>query len=680
MQTPEITWSIMHPTPLDVAYMRRLVAELPRWRCDSFEICAECHSLLGGMDGLVLYEDYPAVAASLDRAGILANRARLQEILDLAHGAGRPVYYWHREVTVWPKILQETPELLDANGEFDLLGAAYGNLLRYKLEKTFEAVPNLDGLVLTLTEADFSAIHNSSPDRYPPARVVERIVRIFAEEHVKRGKRFILRSFGSIAQDYEDILAGARLAASGFSFEVETKITPYDFDPFLPDNPFLRPVAPGITLGAECDCEGEFLGFGHLPAENVEHIVRFVRHGQRQGVSRYTIRLDRMGCNVFDSYPINLFAYQRAILDPDATAEGIRAEYAAAHYPPECADELTALGDLGFRLVEKLLFIDHVVMFHQNPVDADLKWMKAGGLFVLFAPEGTPLAPHQGIWPMLPQTTVGIPAILAEKREALAIARDGFARVEALKGRLDAAEYQRLSRLWGSALREAVAIQAFVSAIAAYFGDMAEDAPDAPRLHRAIQEMADALHLPPPERTQGKTAFHNGMDHHIFALRDGDFCDRFDHSILGAACLLLDEYDAETAARAELRRRLPDALDFVVAGGLFQDWRFRRNMHASHAALLGGRPARLVGNPVFPNGFVRVALASHNGTPATRLFIAGEGACQVSVDGGPPQALALTADGVLLPLAVATAESIELVFTKAPGPDYPALRAIALLP
>ena len=110
-----------------------------------------------------------------------------------------------------------------------------------------------------------------------------------------------------------------------------------------------------------------------------------------------------------------------------------------------------------------------------------------------------------------------------------------------------------------------------------------------------------------------------------------------------------------------------------------QDWRCARNMHASHAALFGGRPARLVGNPVFPNGFVRVTL-NPGSAPATRLFVAGEGPCQVSVNGGAPQALALTTEGVSLPLSVAPGQSVTLAFTKAPGPDYPLLRAVALLP
>lgn len=113
---PEVTWSLMHPTPLDVDYMKRVIAEAANYKVDSFEICAACHTLLGGLDGLVLYEDYPAVAGSLDREGIIANRRRLNEILELAHASGRPVYYWHREVTVWPEFLKAVPELRDANG------------------------------------------------------------------------------------------------------------------------------------------------------------------------------------------------------------------------------------------------------------------------------------------------------------------------------------------------------------------------------------------------------------------------------------------------------------------------------------------------------------------------------------------------------------------------------------
>ncbi len=34
----EISWSLMHPTALDVAYMRKVIAQSAQYQVDSFEI------------------------------------------------------------------------------------------------------------------------------------------------------------------------------------------------------------------------------------------------------------------------------------------------------------------------------------------------------------------------------------------------------------------------------------------------------------------------------------------------------------------------------------------------------------------------------------------------------------------------------------------------------------------
>ena len=58
---PEISWSLMHPTPLNVDYMKQVVQKAANYRVDSFEICADCHTNLGGMDGLADYAPYPCI-------------------------------------------------------------------------------------------------------------------------------------------------------------------------------------------------------------------------------------------------------------------------------------------------------------------------------------------------------------------------------------------------------------------------------------------------------------------------------------------------------------------------------------------------------------------------------------------------------------------------------------------
>jgi hypothetical protein len=608
MSKTEISWSLMHPTPLDVDYMHKVVSQSKNYPVDSFEICAECHSPFGGMDGLVLYEEYPAVNASLDREKILSNRLRLKEILAMAHEVGKPVYYWHREVTVWETFLDAIPQLRDANGEFDLLGEAFTDLLKYKICKTFEAVPELDGLVLTLTEADFSAIHNSTPEIYPPVKVVEHVTTIFARELGLRGKRFILRSFGSIAQDYEDILAGAALAAKNCSFEIETKITPYDFNPFLPENPFLRKIT-GLTLSAECDSVGEFLGAGYMPAENVDNIVRYVRYAQQCGVDRFVIRLDRVGNDIFSTYPINLFAYMQAITEPHLNTEAIVQKYAQLSYPDECAADLVSLGADGCEMVKKLYYIDGHVIFHQFPPHADFKWLKAGGIFAVFT-DNVSLGQLDGIWSILSdRMTPGRAAILAEKEQAKSLAKAGLATVRRLKSCLPEKDAVRLERLWSNADVAATAILAFVRCIAAYFDDMEARRQEPSQLRKAVADADNDLIplLIDKNFRQESAAFFNGLGHDIFKLSGDDLDTVYLKPLLNLCHMLLDEYAAELPARLEWENK-SGLIDLIIPGAITDDWRCGRYMHASHTAVINGQPTRIVGNQVFPNGFVKLQL------------------------------------------------------------------------
>ncbi len=664
----EISWSLMHPTDLDVEYMRKVVSHTANYRVDSFEICAACHSPLGGLDGLVLYEDYPQTAAAVDREAIIANRLRLKEILGIAHQSGRPVYYWHREVTVAPGLLDAMPGLLDANGEFDLLGEAFSSLLRYKITKALEAVPELDGVVLTLTEADYSVIHNSNADKYPPVQVVAHIVSIFAGELKRLGKRFILRSFGSIAQDYEDILAGAAIAAQAYDFEVETKITPYDFDPFLPVNPFLRRV-PGTTMSAECDCLGEFLGAGYLPAENVANIVKYVRTGQAAGVDRFTIRIDRVGNHIFDNYEINLFAYHQAIENLQTTAEDTRQLWSAAHYPAGSAKILLEQGLKGFELISQTNFIDGNVIFHQNPPGHDMKWLKAGGIFGVFKNDAN-LHMLSGIWSILAdRKTPGRQAILAEKARAAAIAEEQLTKVNTLAG------FDYLKRLWHNASIATRSIEAFVKCVCAYFDDMEAGLAGAPSLMRAIEDAKTVLtSMLPDEKYQANTSqgkFNNGMDHNLFSSTK-PVTEVYPKPMLSVCALLWDEYRAEYCSRS----RYPKAFDLVITGGITDEYRIGRYMHASHSTLKNSVPMRWAGNRIFPNGFIELELKR----PADGyILIVGESPYFTATLDGVRHECRFDENGHCQLPVPAGQGAIKLRLEKAGGEIYPEIQAVAVM-
>ena len=674
----EITWSLMHPVKPDVEYMKRIVREAERYRVDSFEICGECHNPYGGLDGLTPYSDFPDVSAILDHTRIEKNQTDLNTIIDIAHKSGRPVYYWHREVMVPSRLIQVMPRLLDKNGEFDLLGDSFTALMKLKIDEAFKAVPELDGLVLTLTEADYSVIHNSNPDRYPPEAVVACIAKTFSNELARRGKRFILRSFGSIAQDYEDILSGAALAAKTSTFEIETKITPYDFDPFLPPNPFLRKIH-GTTMGAECDCLGEFLGAGYLPAANVEQIVEYVREAQSKNADRFSLRLDRIANTIFDSsYEINLYAYHRAIEDPTVTADAIWKEWAKKHWP-DCPWEMTEITAQGIRAVEKINFIDGNVMFHMFPLDPDMKWIKAGGIFSLFK-ENVPLKWQSGIWSILSgnNTPVSRGHILIEKDEAVQIATEQLEKLKILENRLPPDQFKQALKEWDTALQVARFYRAFCRCVCAYFDDMEVGRESPSSLFETLEKEKPLFaRFLSDEELMAATCDKpqsDAIDHHAMSPRNNPLKNVYAFPVWVIINELVNEYDAEWNSRS----KEPRVIDQICFGALTDEWRIRRYMHASHSHLHNGRPARVIANRVFPNGYIEFELKAPP-TPRVRLILEADPQSARSLKittNGQSQIICLANGQIEIPIETEGKETFHIRLEKA-GSDYPRVYLMA---
>lgn len=638
---PEITWSVMHPTQLDTVYMQRLIDESSKHPVDNFEVCGGCNSgCEGSLDGLLLFEEYPLAEAAQNREVVLHNQASLRRIIDMAHGIGKEVYYWHREVLCNDGVVASIPSLLDENGEFDLLGEPYEKFLRYKIRKTFETVPDLDGIVLTLTEASFSALHNSRPDLYPPEKVVEKIGTIFAEELYSRGKRFILRSFGSIEEDYLAIQEGAARIAEKYRFEVETKITPYDFDPFLPDNPFLNKIK-GCTLGAECDVLGEFLGCGRMLPEQVEEIHRYVNFARRKKVDRYTIRLDRKGKSIFDVYPINLYAYEQAIINPGKSPEEVRREYYSASYSPAMTDILCRMSRDGMDCVKKTQYIAGNLIFHWYPTTPDLRLLKASGVLGTFMKEGN-LSRGRKQWAILSFNDVpGRENIIREKNEAIEIADRNLRILGEVKDSLTAEDYRRLSEGWTVSKAEAESIGELCKVLCAYFGDM-EQRRDVPA---ALNEARAA------------------MDSHL----SGKWLLR---PLPGMADRIVEEYPMELALRKKLDA---SSRDYVLPGCISDQGRVEHYMLGSFCRVEDGRPVATVGNAVFPNCYLAMSLKGSE--KPSCIVVRGKGECLVSVNGDEFR-IVIDGDQGIVP--VPAAGEYEVVLRKAPAGDYPDVVSVSL--
>lgn len=616
---PEITWSLMHPTRLDPDYFRRVLQAAEARRVDSFEICGPCHGLESGLDGLIDYAPYRDASRHVDKLAVEKRQRSLNEILELSHTTERPVYYWHRETVVPPGIVEDRPGLLLREGIFDFFGDEYAALLRYKIDQALAACPLLDGVVLTLTEAQYSVIHPPTDAGVDPREVVRHIVTLMADDLHSRGKKLILRSFGSIDEDYRTILSGAERAAREVSFEIETKATPFDFIPYFDDNPHLH-LVPGCSLSVECDGLGEFLGAGYFPAHGIEDLIRRVAAGRRVGCSRYVLRIDRCGQSILDSsYEHKLDVFESAVMCGGDEARRLAAEYSERLSPGE-GERLLKLMETGWQATLQTLFVRGNLIFHTNPVAPRLKWLKAGGFFGVLGNQGS-LARLHGIWSIMSDRPAPTQEeILEEKQKAVSLVSHGERLLKELSQVLEPELRDRLTREWNNLGLFARAMEKFIRFSNDMVHALQNREPLSSRFEVAVREYESAFGLSLPKRHETDS---DAIETDLFATRSLPVEDAWLVPIGRIMVQMLADYEVEFRQR-ELLFALPGVVDVLIPGGLADDNRTGRIMHASHAFLEGNRLARAVGNRLFPEAELEFELRLPTGSPVELTIETGK--------------------------------------------------------
>ena len=630
----------MHPTPLDVAYFRRVAEAAEGAAIGAFEICGDCHGTQSGLDGLYGYDEYASVLSEEERAVIGENRRRLNQISEICQQAGKDLLFWHREAVVPPMLAQLLPGLLDENGEFNFFGGTYAQLIERKINGALAACPGISGLVLTLTEAQYAVIHPSNPERYPGEKVVEHVSLLFAETLAKHGKSFVLRSFGSTPEDYATLLAGAERAARKIPFEIETKVTPYDFIPFFRENPFLRPT-PGCTLSVEFDGLGEFLGAGYFPAAGIEDLLHRIEQAREAGAERFAMRFDRTGhCLLDQSYAAKLPVFEAAVHDGPEAGRAAYTKWLEAQVPGR-AEDLRALLATGWEATLKTLYAGGNVICHTNPVAPLLKWIKAGGFFGVLHGSGD-LSKLSLIWSILAdRPALSREQLLAEKAAAVDQVAGGRQQLEALREALPPALLAKLDREWRNLETLAPAMQTFVSFCAEALCGLEVGEDRSARLAARLKHYRDRF---APGESHAPAATSGTIEHDLFASATAPVEEAWLRPLASIMQQLLDEYSMER----ELRRKLaaePGVFDFMVPGGIADDWRIGRPMHASHAFVIDGVLARAVGNALFPDGFVDLYLNRPLKEAEIRIRTLGPGSPMVEF-GGQSRSVQKLEDGL----------------------------------
>ena len=644
-----LSWSLFQPTLPEPSVMPRVIEKADEYGVESFDLIGASHIWRGNLDGCLLFEEYPDVRRERDEATVLDTRRRLNRIVEMIHGSGRKATYWHREVMIEKGLLACVTGLLDSNGEVDFSGEAYWELLRNKLSEFFRAVPGMDGIVLTLTEADYSVINNSDKEKYPPVEVAARMIATFAEQLAALGKSLTVRTFGSIDADCATLSAAIDKALGAWEFEVESKITPFDWHLFRDRTPYLK-KRPRGTLAAEFDLLGEFFGQGEVPCLYPELIVKEVEFARKAGCHRVSGRIDCARRTCLDSvHEFNVYAFSSAVRNPGITAGEIWASWASRKWG-KAASRLVPLMKRSLDMAKKSFYIDGHMMAQYY--FASFHHMMLGGTFALFRP-GIPLDFARDLWSVLSEKTTPLrEAIVREKAEAVEIADWAHETVVALGDAIPAPEYEMIKRAWRHARHTTRMHLATAEIIKGYFDDMEDGAECPGRLNGATERSLDVARAAAQEaceelgRTlagalpayepilQAEAAFVRQVASEEQTGEKESFVEEFARYVVENAEIFRSFYAAERAARNQWEDD-GAVVDCVICGGLADEWRITRVMHGSGVEIRDGRPVRMAGNRVFPSGSLEYQMMTcRDGASELLVVLHGAGGpARVTVDG-----------------------------------------------
>ncbi|MFA6930766.1 MAG: hypothetical protein WCT05_10600, partial [Lentisphaeria bacterium] len=163
--------------------------------------------------------------------------------------------------------------------------------------------------------------------------------------------------------------------------------------------------------------------------------------------------------------------------------------------------------------------------------------------------------------------------------------------------------------LWNNTPLITRSVRELVKCICAYFDDMETSQSPPGRLTRQVNDSIAELHrLAGRDFVIQSREVINGLEHRPNESQLS-LTELYIEPVAAICQALLDEYTAEYTAR---KRFLKGCIDGVITGGLLDEGRIGRHMHASHAMIFDGLPSRWAGNQVFPNGFFELEMKHGN--------------------------------------------------------------------
>ena len=265
--------------------------------------------------------------------------ALVRRAVALAHEHGLAVDMWTHELSGVPSRFRE--------GRRVKLSPELWQWLDEKYEKLFTLVPELDALVLTFAETDYSIYKDGSVvSDLPPVERFVKMIDVLSAASARHDKQIIVRTFvyepNEIEWIGEALTAVAKRSGARHNITVMTKCVPHDWQPHYPYNPLLGNVG-GLPQIVEMDLGQEFTGKSRLLHCEVDYVSHVLAHARQKGVVGAVARVERYEYRALDTPgEVNLHAFSRLLSDASPTSEELWREWAVARYGEAAAPHVIA--------------------------------------------------------------------------------------------------------------------------------------------------------------------------------------------------------------------------------------------------------------------------------------------------------------------------------------------------
>lgn len=270
--------------------------------------------------------------------GAAGRLERFRNCAKLARQHGLKVDMWTHELSGLPK------DRFRGEGGKPVLSDELWDWVAAKYAKLFGLVPELDGLVLTFAETDYSVYKDSVISDLPRPRRVARLIEVMADACRKHDKLLIVRTFvyepSEIDSLREALAAIAATAERTHNILVMTKCVPHDWTPYYPFNPLLGDVS-GLPQIVEIDLGQEFTGLSRILHCEVDYVKYVMDHARGRGVVGGVARVERIEHHALDTpNEVNIHAFSRLLQEPGLSAEALWREWASRRYGEKVASHV----------------------------------------------------------------------------------------------------------------------------------------------------------------------------------------------------------------------------------------------------------------------------------------------------------------------------------------------------